>query len=65
MAYSDIAQEVSPPKLSQEGHVRVEFLEAENKAEYEEQVLDILPSVIETMQATGTALKDIAILVRN
>ena len=65
MAYSDIAQEVSPPKLSQEGHVRVEFLEAENKAEYEEQVLDILPSVIETMQAKGTALKDIAILVRN
>lgn len=64
-AYSDIAQEVSPAKKNKEGHVRIEFLDAENKADYEENVLELLPSVIETMQAKGTSLKDIAILVRN
>ena len=65
LAYEDIAQIVSPAKIDKQGHVRVEFLEAENKADYEDQVLEILPSIIETMQSRGTALKDMAILVRN
>ena len=65
LAYEDIAQIVSPAKIDKQGHVRVEFLDAENKADYEDQVLEILPSIIETMQSRGTALKDMAILVRN
>ncbi|MEG0992972.1 MAG: UvrD-helicase domain-containing protein [Bacteroidales bacterium] len=63
-AYDDICQQVSPKKKEKEGHVRVEFIEADRTDAWKEEVLNRLPETLIELQSNGYALKDIAILVR-
>ena len=63
-AYDKSLQKVSPPFLSKEGHVRVEFLPDEEDKSWKEESMLRLPSLIEQLQENGFELRDIAILVR-
>ena len=64
-AYQHVFQLVPEKKDDDRGHVKVEFLDAEDKEEkWQDQVLERLPGELESLQDQGFALKDIAILVR-
>ena len=63
-AYAASSQDVPPVFAEKDGHVRLEFLEETEEKKWEEAALDRLPSIVETLQDNGFALKDIAILVR-
>ncbi|MDX1627631.1 MAG: 3'-5' exonuclease, partial [Fulvivirga sp.] len=52
------------PGDSNEGYVNVTFLENLEDQKWKEQVAEKLPKVLERLQDKGTALRDIAILVR-
>ncbi len=51
-------------KDSDEGHVKIEFIDTEENPNWQAYVLEQLPVVIEELQDRGYPLKDIAILVR-
>jgi len=51
-------------KDSDEGHVKIEFIDTEENPNWQAYVLEQLPVVIEELQDKGYPLKDIAILVR-
>ena len=63
-AYDKSFQQVPPPFMQKDGHVRIEFLSGENEKDWKEEALGRLPGVLEKLQDNGYALKDIAILVR-
>lgn len=63
-AYQQSTQRVPIPFQKKEGHVRIDFLKAEEAADWEEEALQKLPATLEQLQDKGYALKDIAILVR-
>lgn len=63
-AYTKSYQQVPPPFKAKDGHVRIEFLSADEGKDWKEESLDRLPAVIEQLQDNGYPLKDIAILVR-
>ena len=62
--YRQCSQEVAPPFRERDGHVRIEFLDGENKEDWQTKALDRLPGVIDRLQDNGYEPKDIAILVR-
>ncbi len=66
-AYADFAQLVPDARKNEDGWVRFEFVEIENRRsnEWKEVVLEKLPAVVERMQDNGYNLSDIAILVRD
>jgi superfamily I DNA/RNA helicase len=66
-AYADFAQLVPDAHKSEDGWVRFEFVEVENRKsnEWKEVVLQKLPPIVEQMQDNGYNLSDIAILVRD
>ena len=63
-AYDKSFQQVPPPFMQKDGHVRIEFLSGDNEKDWKEEALGRLPGVLEKLQDNGYALKDIAILVR-
>ena len=63
-AYQRSYQRVPKPFQEKDGHVRVEFVANEEEADWKEEALERLPSVLQQLQTNGYALKDIAILVR-
>lgn len=63
-AYDKLYQLVPDRLQDKDGHVRIEFMEATDDADWKELALARLPSVIEQLQDNGYALRDIAILVR-
>ena len=63
-AYADICQQVAPKKKDKDGHVRVNFIEADRTDAWKEEVLNRLPETLIQLQSNGYDLKDIAILVR-
>ena len=63
-AYRHCVQNVSPPRLSSEGHVRIEFLPDDDTCSWKQEAMNRLPRTIEKLQEQGYALQDIAILVR-
>lgn len=63
-AYDRSYQQVPPPFLRKDGHVKIEFLTGDDDKDWKEEALDRLPGVVEQLQDNGYALKDIAILVR-
>lgn len=63
-AYQRSYQRVPKPFQEKDGHVRVEFVAAEEESDWKDKALKRLPSVLQQLQTNGYALKDIAILVR-
>lgn len=63
-AYDKSYQRIPPRFAQQAGHVRIDFLEASEESDWEEQALAQLPETLQQLQAHGYALRDIAILVR-
>lgn len=63
-AYDKSFQQVPPPFMQKDGHVRIEFLSGDDEKDWKEEALGRLPGVLEKLQDNGYALKDIAILVR-
>ena len=63
-AYDKSYQQVPPPFMKKDGHVRVEFLEETDETDWKEESMRRLPEMLEQLQDKGYALKDIAILVR-
>ncbi|MDR1454890.1 MAG: UvrD-helicase domain-containing protein [Tannerella sp.] len=63
-AYDRSFLKVSPPFRSQDGHVRIELLSGNGEAGWKEEAMLRLPPVIERLQNSGYALRDMAILVR-
>lgn len=62
-AYKEVYQHTPASKLDNQGHVKLEFIDTE-EYNWQERVLELLPSQIEKLQEKGYKLKDIAILVR-
>ena len=62
-AYNEVYQHTPASKLDNAGHVKLEFIDTE-EYNWQERVLELLPSQIEELQDKGYKLKDIAILVR-
>lgn len=62
-AYEGCMQKLPSGIKSNEGNVKVQFIENQDK-EWKTRVLSLLPSVIENLQKSGNRLKDIVILVR-
>ena len=63
-AYDKSFQQVPPPFMQKDGHVRIEFLSGDDEKDWKEEALGRLPGVLEKLQDNGYVLKDIAILVR-
>ena len=63
-AYDKSFQQVPPPFMQKDGHVRIECFPGDNENDWKEEALGRLPGVLEKLQDNGYALKDIAILVR-
>lgn len=63
-AYNNSYQRIPPPFQKKEGHVKIEFLVAEEESDWKTESMNRLPATIEQLQDNGYALKDIAILVR-
>ncbi|MDR1675156.1 MAG: UvrD-helicase domain-containing protein [Tannerella sp.] len=63
-AYDRSFLRVSPPFRSQDGHVRIELLSGSDGVSWKEEAMRRLPAVIERLQDSGYALRDMAILVR-
>lgn len=66
-AYDKSFQQVAPPFMQKEGHVRVEFMERakeEGDSDWKEKALARIPAVLEQLQDNGYQLQDIAILTR-
>ncbi|MDR2040948.1 MAG: UvrD-helicase domain-containing protein [Tannerella sp.] len=63
-AYNRSFLQVSPPFRSKDGHVRIELLSGSDGVSWKEEAMLRLPAVIERLQDSGYALRDIAILVR-
>ncbi|MDR1557820.1 MAG: UvrD-helicase domain-containing protein [Tannerellaceae bacterium] len=65
-AYAGSGQEVPPPFRNKEGHLQIDFLQAEEEegGDWKDESLRRLPSALERLQDKGYALQDIAILVR-
>jgi ATP-dependent exoDNAse (exonuclease V) beta subunit len=64
VAYSGVYQQVPASKSRSGGHVRIEFIDTEEHADWEAYSLEQLPKTVEELQDRGYRLKDIAILVR-
>lgn len=62
-AYNEVFQHIPASKLDTAGHVRLQFIDVEDK-DWTEYSLEQIPIQIEELQEKGYALKDIAILVR-
>lgn len=62
-AYNELYQEIPESHKSNEGHVRVEFIDTDEHV-WQDYALKQLPGQIENLQDRGYKLKDIAILVR-
>jgi ATP-dependent exoDNAse (exonuclease V) beta subunit len=62
-AYTDSMQKLPSGRLADEGYVKIQFIENENK-DWKEVVLPAIIEVVDKLQAQGHRLKDIAILVR-
>ncbi|MDR2763550.1 MAG: UvrD-helicase domain-containing protein [Tannerella sp.] len=63
-AYNPSFLHISPPFRSKDGHVRIELLPGSDEVSWKEEAMRRLPSVIEQLQNSGYALRDMAILVR-
>lgn len=64
-AYTDVYQSIPDSKRSSEGLVKISFISTEDKeTKWQDNVLELLPKEIESLQDKGFKLKDIAILVR-
>ena len=63
-AYDKSFQQVPPPFMQKDGHVRIEFLSGDDEKDWKEEALGRLPGVLGKLQDNGYVLKDIAILVR-
>lgn len=63
-AYDHCFQCVPPPFREKEGHVRIEFLETDDGADWRQEAMERLPRIIECLQDNGYAPCDIAILTR-
>jgi ATP-dependent exoDNAse (exonuclease V) beta subunit len=63
-AYDRSFLQVSPPFRSKDGHVRIELLPGSDEVSWKEEAMLRLPAVIEQLQDSGYALRDMAILVR-
>jgi ATP-dependent helicase/nuclease subunit A len=61
--YSEAIQK--DPLRSEGGYVRIEFIENEPEAKWQDKVLGRLPSVVENLQDKGYSASDIAIIVRD
>ncbi len=61
-AYEDICQNVSPRKKDFDGHVRIEWIDADN---WVEEALERMIPTLHAFQDHGYPLKEIAILVRS
>ncbi|MGM9758567.1 MAG: UvrD-helicase domain-containing protein [Parabacteroides sp.] len=61
-AYGHCHQYVPGPHREKEGHVRIQFMERDE--DWKAEALQALPSVLQTLQKQGYALRDIAILIR-
>ena len=59
--YHDVKQEISK---SEDGFVRINFLQDDEEGKWKEQALNQIPHHLERLQQMGVALSDIAILVR-
>lgn len=62
-AYGKLYQNVAPPFLSQDGHVKVHFIE-EEEVSWKEAALDLMIESLQKLQQDGYRLSDIAVLVR-
>lgn len=56
-AYDKSFQQVPPPFMQKDGHVRIEFLSGDNEKDWKEEALGRLPGVLEKLQDNGYALK--------
>ncbi len=63
-AYAKSCQHIPDKFQEKEGHVRIEFLEETEEADWKTEALDRIPFTLQQLQTNGYALKDIAILVR-
>ncbi|MDR2233143.1 MAG: UvrD-helicase domain-containing protein [Tannerella sp.] len=63
-AYQHSFQDVSPPRQSSDGHVRIELLPETDECSWKQEAMNRLPALVEKLQAQGYTLKDMAILVR-
>jgi len=63
-AYSDVRQEVSPPRKGSGGYVRLSFVEGGKKEEWHNEVKVRLIDDLIGLQEQGASLGDIGILVR-
>ena len=63
-AYGKSYQHVPDKFQQKEGHVRIEFLESTDDADWKTQALERNPETLQQLQSNGYALKDIAVLVR-
>ena len=63
-AYKNACQQVAPPLTGQDGHVNIQFLSDNDEYAWEEQSLQHLPYILEQLQDSGYALRDMAILTR-
>ncbi len=61
--YSNVVQQIAPKNQGKEGHVRIEWLDAEDDADFSECAFSRMIVDIESMLARGYSQKDIAILV--
>jgi ATP-dependent exoDNAse (exonuclease V) beta subunit len=62
--YDRSVLQVAPPFRAKDGHVRIELLSGNADAGWKEEAMLRLPAVIEQLQNTGYALRDMAVLVR-
>ncbi len=67
-AYSDVQQEVAPPKAKYPGEVKINFVEVKSRLDYKkkwrEELAERIPQEIERLLDNGVAPRDIAILTR-
>ena len=52
-AYDKSFQQVPPPFMQKDGHVRIEFLSGDNEKDWKEEALGRLPGVLEKLQDNG------------
>lgn len=63
-AYDKLYQQIPLKFQHKDGHVKIDFFQTTDDADWKEQALEQLPHTIEQLQDNGYSLRDIAILVR-
>lgn len=63
-AYDKLYQQIPLKFQHKDGHVKIDFFQTTDDADWKEQALGQLPHTIEQLQDNGYSLRDIAILVR-